>query len=127
MVKSVLGSKATMNMSDTAQHDAFESDERYSWGEAAATPGTRAIFSRFSCGIHTLTGLPMSSALSTLVSVPSGTTMMSAPSRLSARRRLSSAPRMINTVDKENPATTRAHRNTTQLLNALPLMLLQAN
>src|SRR4030042_6101658 len=113
-------------MDATEQHEALLSVERYSWGVAAATPGIAAIFARLLSGIQTSVGLPIKRAVSTLVVVPSGTTMISAPKRSFARRRLFSVPRRINMMTMAKPATRKAQIATTQLRKELPAMFLIA-
>src|SRR5512137_27141 len=82
---------------------------------------------RLALGIHMRVGVPISSAPSMPVWLPWGTTMMSAPRRSLARRRLFCAPRMIRVVVSAKPATTSAHSSTAQLRKELPWIFLSAS
>ena len=68
----------------------------------------------------------MRSAVSTLPSVPWGTTMMSAPMRSAARRRLVLAPWTIKTVERASPAMSSAQAKISQLRKGLREMFLRA-
>ena len=113
-------------MFEAEQQLAPAREAKKSWGEAAATPETCDTFSRLPAGIQTLVGVPMRSAVSTLPSVPRGTTMMSAPRRSAARRRLVLAPCTIKTVERPSPAMSSAQAKISQLRRGLREMFLRA-
>src|ERR1035437_6107119 len=77
-------------------------------------------------GIQDLETVPISSAPSTCVSAPRGTTTMSAPSRAGARCTRSWAPCTTSAVDSANAAMAKAQSPKSQLLSLSPAMLRKA-
>ena len=112
-----------MNISEAEQHEAPARVARWSWGETWATPGMRAILSRFSAGIQTGAGLPISKAVSTLISAPSGTISRSAPSRPSTTCKLARPPSVMKVTPKGSAASNNAQPKTTPLRNPFRVTL----